>query len=229
VNDEEGFIRAIQENPEDEGNRLAYADWLEERGDIRAEYLRLSHQLSQTYRRLWELRGQIGLAWLTLVGKGKRFGDRLRFAVEVGEYFCPTRRNRRVDLWAAGRWLTCDDNNASLAQFCGSVETTLEWLRSGPDLTLPFPGLSPEETYRRLYELDDGSRERFQFLCWGPTTDNVSALLFRRDGHLLITFKFWRETHPNAEERGVIFVAELPESELLDTLEQMAHALRFDT
>jgi hypothetical protein len=91
---------------------------------------------------------------------------------------------------------------------------------------MPFPGLSPEETFHRLYEVDDGLRERFWgLLRWGPTTDNVSSLVFRRGDNLVITFRFWRDTHPNPEERGVIYVAELPESELLDVLEQLSDAL----
>jgi len=40
-----------------------YADWLEERGDVRGEYLRLEHQLAQ-------LREQIDPAWLTAVSCG---------------------------------------------------------------------------------------------------------------------------------------------------------------
>jgi uncharacterized protein (TIGR02996 family) len=35
------FIDAIAENPDDDTARLVYADWLEARGDPRAEYLRL--------------------------------------------------------------------------------------------------------------------------------------------------------------------------------------------
>jgi uncharacterized protein (TIGR02996 family) len=42
---EDAFLDAIADNPDDEGPRLIYADWLEERGDPRAEYLRLDRQL----------------------------------------------------------------------------------------------------------------------------------------------------------------------------------------
>src|SRR5207248_1944325 len=38
---EEAFLRAIAADPADESNRLVYADWLEERGDPRGEYIRL--------------------------------------------------------------------------------------------------------------------------------------------------------------------------------------------
>jgi uncharacterized protein (TIGR02996 family) len=229
MTDESGFLRAIHDDPNDDTTRLVYADWLEERADIRGEYLRLQTQLPQNYQRLWELRNQIDLAWLTAVGKGRRFGDGRRFAVEVGEFYFPDRRTRRVDLWAAGRWLTCDDHNVNVGQFRSSVEHSIRWLRSGPDLTLPFPGLSPEETFRRLYEVDDDFRQHFwRLLHWGPTTDNVSALLFRREDHLVLTFRFERDTHPIPEERGVIFVAELPESELLGVLEQLRDALQED-
>jgi uncharacterized protein (TIGR02996 family) len=227
MTDDASFIEAIQKDPDDDANRLIYADWLEERGDLRAEYLRLQNQPVKMYQRLWELRNQIDRAWLTAVGKGRRFGERSRFAAEVGEFYEPNGRNRRVDLWAAGRWLTCADHNVNVGQFRGSVSHTIQWLRSGPDLTLPFPWLSPEETFRRLDEVDDGLRERFWVLLhnWGPTTDNVSALLFRRGDHLVITFKFCWDYGVNPEDRGVVFVTEIPESELLDVLEQIRDAL----
>ena len=35
------FLRAIFNQPDDDTLRLVYADWLQERGDPRAEYLRL--------------------------------------------------------------------------------------------------------------------------------------------------------------------------------------------
>jgi hypothetical protein len=86
--------------------------------------------------------------------------------------------------------------------------------------------LSPEETHRQLLELDDGSRQRFWFPDWGPTTDNIGGHVFRVGEQLVITFEFWRDEHPVPEERGAVFVAELPAAELLDVLDQMLAALR---
>jgi uncharacterized protein (TIGR02996 family) len=43
---ESGFLRAILDNPADDTPRLVYADWLEERGDPRGEYLRLDVALA---------------------------------------------------------------------------------------------------------------------------------------------------------------------------------------
>ncbi|HJZ54644.1 MAG TPA: TIGR02996 domain-containing protein, partial [Gemmataceae bacterium] len=39
--DESAFLRAIREEPTEETNWLVYADWLDERGDPRAEVLRI--------------------------------------------------------------------------------------------------------------------------------------------------------------------------------------------
>src|SRR5690242_1443256 len=39
--DEEAFLRAICENPDDDLPRLVYADWLDERGDPRGEFIRV--------------------------------------------------------------------------------------------------------------------------------------------------------------------------------------------
>lgn len=242
MTDESAFLRAIHVNPGDESLRLVYADWLEEHGDLlRAEYLRLQTQRPENCERLFDIRnqmfdarpanhGSLVLGWLTAVGKGQSFGDRSRFAAEVGEFYSANGQLRRVDLWAAGRWLTCDDHCVYVPQFLGSVANTIRWLRSGRDLSMPFPGLPPEETFRRLYEADDDARGRFWVLLhnWGPTTDNVLPLLFRQGDHLTIAFKFWREAHHDPEERGVIFVTELPESELLSVLEQLRDALQDD-
>src|SRR5436305_10451272 len=43
----EGFLRAIIEEPDDVGLRLIYADWLEERGDPRGEFIRVQYQLEE--------------------------------------------------------------------------------------------------------------------------------------------------------------------------------------
>jgi uncharacterized protein (TIGR02996 family) len=41
VADRDSFLRAIRASPDDEGMRLVYADWLEERGDPLGEFIRL--------------------------------------------------------------------------------------------------------------------------------------------------------------------------------------------
>jgi uncharacterized protein (TIGR02996 family) len=74
--DEPAFVPAILANPTDEGPRLVYADWLEERGDPRGEFLRLQTALMGMPRkdkrwaglrkRLKELRSRLdaeALAW----------------------------------------------------------------------------------------------------------------------------------------------------------------------
>jgi uncharacterized protein (TIGR02996 family) len=47
MNEERGFLKAVLERPDDDARKLVYADWLEERGDPRAEYLRLMMQVRQ--------------------------------------------------------------------------------------------------------------------------------------------------------------------------------------
>jgi uncharacterized protein (TIGR02996 family) len=42
MTEEDGFLRSIAQRPEDDTNRLVFADWLEERGDWRAGFLRLA-------------------------------------------------------------------------------------------------------------------------------------------------------------------------------------------
>jgi uncharacterized protein (TIGR02996 family) len=71
-----GFLRAIQENPADDAARLVYADWLEERGDVRAEYLRAELALARLpadapeapalRSRLWRAWAAVDPSWLAV-------------------------------------------------------------------------------------------------------------------------------------------------------------------
>src|SRR5205085_317224 len=47
MQDEAGFLQAMQEHPEDTGLRLVFADWLEQQGDPRHELLRLLQTLTE--------------------------------------------------------------------------------------------------------------------------------------------------------------------------------------
>jgi hypothetical protein len=157
-----------------------------------------------------------------------RFGDRERFAIEPGQVLqgTPTTGLRVVELWAAGRELCCDDDHAFVPQFCLSVESTITWLLSDHDRSFPHPESSPQVNHRRLRAGEYEDRSRYVFMDWGPTTDNLASYLFRRGPDAVITFEFWRPTHPRPDELGQVFVAELPERTLLRSLHQAVCVLR---
>ena len=137
------------------------------------------------------------------------FGDRDRFAIEIGD------RPDLVDLWAAGHRLTYFDNDVYLPQFRHSVKTTLDWLGRDPDLSLPYPGHSPEENHCLLMADDTGLRERYWVFNWGPTTDDFFAHLFHDGNRLIITVQFHRRDHPL---RGEVFVIETSKEEFTQIL-----------
>jgi uncharacterized protein (TIGR02996 family) len=66
---ETAFIDAIRKNPDDDDARAVYADWLEEHGDARGEYLRLEAQLNRIPLRLIELARAINPLWLEAVAR----------------------------------------------------------------------------------------------------------------------------------------------------------------
>jgi uncharacterized protein (TIGR02996 family) len=110
MNDETPFIEAILAAPEDEAPRLIYADWLEERGDVRGEYLRLEaalgslpegdHHRRTLTERLNELRPTIDAEWLALVDRSRIEGC-VTFAFQ-----CPA------------RWESLTRTDDSLVRFC---------------------------------------------------------------------------------------------------------------
>lgn len=50
MNDERGFLEQIKDDPDDLSTWLVYADWLDEQGDARGEYLRAELELQQLMR-----------------------------------------------------------------------------------------------------------------------------------------------------------------------------------
>jgi uncharacterized protein (TIGR02996 family) len=95
--DDSSFIAAIRAQPHDDTLRLAYADWLEERGDRRSEWLRIHVQLKQlvTDGRLYyplanqqqqlECEAKIDPAWLKIVRRPPWNGTEIR---DWGEFYC---------------------------------------------------------------------------------------------------------------------------------------------
>ncbi|MFC6010401.1 hypothetical protein [Nocardia lasii] len=153
-------------------------------------------------------------------------GEKNRFAVEVGD---PASGLRRVDLWAAGQWLTCDDNMVFVEQFRGSVRETAASVRSGQVPSLPFADLSPVATHHRFgATAADALRERFWFLRWGPTTDNVLAYAFHDADQLVVTWQFWREAHflEHPEHEGRVFEVAIETAEFVEILDSLDSALR---
>lgn len=159
-------------------------------------------------------------------------GDKNRFAVEIGDWVSPALR--RVDLWAADQWLTCDDNLALVKQFRLAVEKTAVSVRSGHVSPLPFAGLTPVATHRRFITMtgDDEENcelyEQFWAFHWGPTTDNLQAFVFRDGDHLVFTWQFWREAHllSYPVHVGGVFEVKIEAAEFAGILESLGSALQ---
>jgi uncharacterized protein (TIGR02996 family) len=99
MRDEAPFIKAILKNPDEVATRLVYADWLEERGDSRGEYLRLSvvlddpacalEKVQAVQERLRELQSEIDPGWIaSLHGRLLARMDRWLAANRPDYYAC---------------------------------------------------------------------------------------------------------------------------------------------
>jgi uncharacterized protein (TIGR02996 family) len=68
MSEEAALIEAIRAAPNDDLARLVYADWLDEHGDSRGEFLRLQHQLATVLERIQHLQTSVERDWLNAVG-----------------------------------------------------------------------------------------------------------------------------------------------------------------
>src|SRR5262249_36216982 len=106
MNDDQGFRRALRADPDDTVTRSVYADWLEERGDLRGTFLRLEAALAALPAdderrglledRLRELQPALGVAWLAELDRTK-IENCLRFTFQCPqqwETLQPTKREQ---------------------------------------------------------------------------------------------------------------------------------------
>jgi uncharacterized protein (TIGR02996 family) len=119
MSDDLAFLRALLASPDDNTLRLVYADWLEERDDPRATFLRLEVALHQSepnarprdlLERLHHARASLDARWLALVdrphagwrivrtGAGRKtYGKAIPAFIHNGSYHLST-----VDVYADG-------------------------------------------------------------------------------------------------------------------------------
>jgi hypothetical protein len=136
-----------------------------------------------------------------------------------------------VDVWAAGRWLTCDENTVYTPHFAGCLQRAVGGLLADAQHNRgrPFPDLSVADNYRRLRaEGDNTEYLAYRFMAWGPTADNVSMLRFQEGRTVYLPFTFSRPDHHDPAERDRVFVAELPDWELAAVLHEAAWALMWE-
>src|SRR5262245_36198782 len=71
MSEEEAFLKAIRGEPDELAHRLVYADWLEERGDPRAEFVRLGAQVAQAQARMRQLKEGFSAEWVASMREGR--------------------------------------------------------------------------------------------------------------------------------------------------------------
>ena len=134
----------------------------------------------------------------------KFIGHPDRFAFEIGEYQCPNHSLRHVDIWAGGVRLCTDDNSVYLDQFTNDLAEVIKRSYRISDFSKYLQGLPPVEMATFVCSTrDEGSANYdiegdaiypyYRFLDLGPTTDNLSAFLFRDAQRSFFVYSFWRE------------------------------------
>jgi uncharacterized protein (TIGR02996 family) len=123
VKHDETFIREIVAHPDDTSLRLIYADWLEEQGDPRGEFLRIEAALAEMsdederraalQTRLRELREAISPGWLARLDRVPIENCRRQFT-----FVCPQ------------RWEKLQPTRKSTIRYCDSCHKNVYFSRS---------------------------------------------------------------------------------------------------
>lgn len=174
MHDEAGFVRAVLANPDDATTRLVYADWLDERGDARGEFLRLHAELAglppDGERAFWargrldELRRGIDGDWLVVFDRppvencGMKFKfrcprewDKLRPTENCRVRFCETCRK---SVYYCRTVKEAQDH--TLMGHCVAVDA--RQMRTEGDLPLVDHGVA--ESVLHLGMMDDDGEDR---------------------------------------------------------------------
>nr|WP_231956832.1 MULTISPECIES: hypothetical protein [unclassified Actinoplanes] len=133
---------------------------------------------------------------------------------------------RTVDLWAAGKWLTTEDNTVFLPTFIGFLRSTAAKVRRRQVSPCPFPEHSPEEVFQLLYADDETDfREQFWLMHWGENVDNVTSYAYLDADDLVIVFSHRRAEHHPAGGPDKVSVTRIPADEFATVLDEAADLL----
>lgn len=163
---EQDFIAAILSAPNDDAPRLVYADWLEEQGDLRQQFLRLECLLARLHptipestdirKRLQERFASLDWKWISIVSRAPIVGCR---PPELGS-FCQQRNwatlpvtedpDRVCD--ACGVFVTFVDDIEVIRQTIWGVAAE-ECVAVDPRVVLSAQALKPSDATRSEIQL----------------------------------------------------------------------------
>ena len=144
------------------------------------------------------------------------------FVIEVGEV--QSSQLCVVDVWAAGKRLTIDDNIAYVPSLSYYMRQDANRVHRREIPAHPFPGRAPGEVVRLLDADETVNREQLWFMRWSEILDSVSIFAYL-DGDLVVAFRFWRATHPVPEDLGNVFAVRIPLDHFVATVEHAADLL----
>ena len=127
----------------------------------------------------------------------KLFGDRSKFAIEIGYLSKGTRDLCHVDVFASNQSLHPVDKTVYIPSFVASMDSDLNRLLSDFDPLkeqFPFPKLTPTENFLELHKEAEHDNSRYlekRFMDWGPTTDDVSVQIFKAKSIVHIPFMLY--------------------------------------
>jgi uncharacterized protein (TIGR02996 family) len=165
MNEDAAFIRAIREQPDDETTRLVYADWLDDRSDPRAEYLRAeaawatlptSDERSRPlFRRVSQLAASLEPEWFATVSQMGHFA---RQAWErVGLVWEPHRTERTTD--PVREWLAAKEElENTFSRFVGPGATGRRFCAPADYLAFTTTVGGGWERHNEWYELYSAAR-----------------------------------------------------------------------
>jgi uncharacterized protein (TIGR02996 family) len=188
MNDEEAFLRAIAENPDDESCRLVFADWLEERGDSRAEFLRLDCALRRMSGReadyddvqahWWALRADLDPVWLAVLGRSEIENCEVRFL-----FRCP-QRWEKLKTTELPMVRFCDWCSQEVF-YCGTIDQAKEHACAGHCVAVDV------KVTRQPGDLDEeGSEEEFVVALGEPDGEDDMVMGELTEGQFMGLMEF---------------------------------------
>jgi uncharacterized protein (TIGR02996 family) len=181
---EEGLLREVIDHPHDPAARLIYADWLEEHGDPRAEFLRLEVALGEmpeddaryadSFARLRSLWTTLDRDWLAQVSRSPVEGCQFRFR-------CPKKWEQlKVTEEPAVRM--CDTCKREVL-YCKSIPEARRFIQLGCCVAVDArverrEGDLPEEEYSEVMTLGD--------MAFDDDSESVTVGMFGDDEDVVV-------------------------------------------
>lgn len=149
----------------------------------------------------------------------KIFGDKLYFAIELGDFWEGSKQHQDIKTWLNGKHITDIDSVVYLPSYHTSLNKEINKLQNGIFFSKNFLDKSNKELFKLIHDRE--SFDQYKVLCYDLTVYPANCYFVNTGKSEKILYSFWDERHEPTSEINQVFSVNISKSLFVSTLKEV--------